>query len=289
MVDLTETLAGGTAVITGAGSGIGKGLAQLCSSVGMNVVVAEISPERGQNTADEINAAGGSAIFVQTDVSDPASTKALAEATKAKFGGATLLVNNAGIMILGDVWDLSSDDWDRGIDINFKGVVHTTRAFAGDMITSGKTCYIANVSSMAGVCTIPHESLYIANKHAVLSLSEALYLEMKARAANVHVSVVVPGIVSTRIFEDGGAKQPKDEAHREVVRQAISAHGMPVEDAAQLILQGIASGEFWVNTHPEAFDLCAQDRARFLQERPMPRLTPNPYEILAARQEAENA
>jgi NAD(P)-dependent dehydrogenase (short-subunit alcohol dehydrogenase family) len=276
--DIKSHFNGGVAVITGSGSGIGRALALNCAALGMKVVVAELSKERGETVAAEITAAGGEALFVQTDVTSQSSVDALAAQTKSAFGAVTLLVNNAGVMVLGNVWEISEKDWDLGIDVNLRGVIRCIQAFVPDMLKSDKPGYIANVSSLAGVCSIPNESQYVLTKHAVLALSESLYMEMQGQAKPLQVSVVLPGLVNTRIFDDSKATTTADADLGEARSQALKEQGLSAKEAAEIILTGVAAGDYWITTHPEALDFIAKDRGGFLSERPMPRVTPNPFD-----------
>jgi NAD(P)-dependent dehydrogenase (short-subunit alcohol dehydrogenase family) len=273
----SDAFAGGTVVVTGAGSGIGKSLAIHCAKLGMRVVVAELSDDRGKAVEEQINSSGGQALFVQTDVTDPASMRALAATTFEAFGDVTLLFNNAGIIVLGDVWEVSDEDWQRGVNVNFMGVVNGVKAFGPNMIANTKSTYICNITSTAAVSSVPHESVYIATKHAVLSLSESLYMEMKAKGSNVNVSASLPGIISTEIFADSTRTNERDEAHGDGVKQFMADAGMPADLAAEKILESVANGDFWVFTHPKETTFCADDRAEFLRQRSKPRQTPNPF------------
>ena len=119
-----DAFADGTAVVTGAGSGIGEGLARACAQFGMNVVLADIAEDRLNKLAAEINAAGGTALPVVTDVTDIAALERLADAAYERFGAVKLVVNNAGIETIGFSWEIPDETWDRLLGINIRGVVH---------------------------------------------------------------------------------------------------------------------------------------------------------------------
>lgn len=277
-----EAFSDGTAVITGAGSGIGEGIARHAASLGMQVVLADIAIERAEVVAGEIRAAGGSAIAVHTDVRDPLALDALADRAYAEFGDVRLLVNNAGIETLGFVWELSVERWEQTLGVNIHGVIHGVRAFAPRMLKSSHQAYIANVSSIGGLGMMPVQTPYILSKHAVLSFTECLHLEMQLQARPVSVSVVLPGPVATRIFEDAnGADDPGlISGHREVMRDMLASQGMTPLEAGRVILEGIAAREFWVSTHPDITAGMAQARAHHLAGLTVPAMNEQMREIL---------
>jgi NAD(P)-dependent dehydrogenase (short-subunit alcohol dehydrogenase family) len=278
-----KVLGGGVAVITGAAGGIGEGLAHVAADLGMRLVLADIAVDRLHDVADQLAATGSEVLPVTTDVRDPAALDRLANEAYEHFGEVRLLINNAGIEALGYSWELSAEQWNRVIDINVLGVIHGVRAFAGRMIQTGKPAFISNVSSIGGLSMMPIQTPYILSKHAVLSFSECLYLEMEQLKAPIHVSAVLPGAVSTRIFDDapGGANPKSIDGHRAAMKHVLSAHGMAPIDAARLILDQIAEGRFWVSPHPEVMRESAERRAAHLSALAMPALTAEGRSLLA--------
>jgi NAD(P)-dependent dehydrogenase (short-subunit alcohol dehydrogenase family) len=271
---------GGVAVITGAGSGIGAGLARHSSELGMRVVVADIAVDRAEAVAEGIRAAGGDALAVHTDVSVPEALDALAAITRERFGDVTLLMNNAGIETLGLVWELPAPLWEKTLQVNIHGVIHGVRAFVPGMLAAGRKAWIANTSSIGGLGMMPIQTSYILSKHAILSFSECLRLEMQLQQAPISVSAILPGPVSTRIFEDSqtGAA-PGNERHRQIMHSMIAADGISADEAARRILPQIAAGEFWISTHPQMTQEFAQRRAQYLTALALPQL---PLETLQA-------
>tara|TARA_R110002110_G_scaffold90974_1_gene236427 strand:- start:66663 stop:67505 length:843 start_codon:yes stop_codon:yes gene_type:complete len=266
---------GGVAVITGAGSGIGEGLARLAAQQGMRVVLADVALDRAEQVAEEIRAGGAEALAVHTDVSEPEALDRLAAVTHESFGDVTLLVNNAGIETLGYVWELPAALWEKTLNINIHGAIHGVRAFAPRMLEAGKRAWIANTSSIGGLGIMPIQTSYVLSKHAILSFSECLYLEMQVKKAPIHVSAILPGPVATRIFDDSttGA-DPVNARHREIMRSMLKSEGMSGYAAAELILPQIAAGKFWVSTHPETTQEFANNRARHLSALADPALPP---------------
>lgn len=271
----TSPLLGGVAVVTGAGSGIGEGIALSAAARGMKVVLADIAEDRMEKVAQAIRSDGGEALTVVTDVSRAAMLDELAAKTHAAFGDVTLLVNNAGIEMLGHVWEIPPDTWDKALTINVLGVIHGVRAFAPRMLASGRRAFIANLSSIGGLGIMPVQTPYIVSKHAVLSFTECLALEMQLTGKPISVSAVLPGPVATRIFEDAptGDEPSTVEHHRGFMRTMLKEHGMGIREAGNRILEGIAAGEFWVSTHPEMMAAAARQRAEHLKSLSAPRMT----------------
>ncbi|HCD54524.1 SDR family NAD(P)-dependent oxidoreductase [Haliea sp.] len=273
-----ERLRGGVAVITGAGSGIGEGLARVAAEQGMRVVVADIAEDRAQLVAESIRDQGGEAMAVRVDVADSASIDALAATTHDTWGDVTLLINNAGVETLGLTWELSAAQWDKTLNINIHGAIHGVRAFAPRMIASGQPAWIANTASIGGLGMMPVQTSYILSKHAMISFSECLFLEMQISKAPIQVSAVLPGPVATRIFEDGGTTtNSASEQHRVMMQGMLASDGISGYEAAQRILPQIAAGEFWVSTHPELTREFAAGRAAHLSTLQLPAL---PEEVL---------
>jgi NAD(P)-dependent dehydrogenase (short-subunit alcohol dehydrogenase family) len=283
MTDHLEKFDGGVAVVTGAGSGIGEGLARYAAELGMTVVLADISRERIDEVASSIRSSGGTALAIPTDVSDPDALDRLADQTYEAFGEVRLLVNNAGIETLGFSWDIPATTWERTLDVNIHGVVHGVRAFAPRMLSAGNPAFIANTSSVGGLGIMPVQTAYIMSKHAVLAFTECLRLEMAVKKAPLKVSVILPGPVATRIFADSeGASDPITRYHRQVMQQMLGTDGISGYEAARRILPQIAAGEFWASTHPEMTRDYARARADSLAELREPRLSAELLAMLTA-------
>jgi NAD(P)-dependent dehydrogenase (short-subunit alcohol dehydrogenase family) len=274
---------GGVAVITGAGSGIGEGLALHAASLGMKVALADISVPRMEAVASAIRAAGGEAMTVHTDVSSPESIDRLAATVHETWGDVRLLVNNAGVETLGFIWEIPAALWEKTLDINIHGVIHGVRAFAPRMIAAGKPAWIANTSSVGGLGMMPVQAAYILSKHAVLSFTECLRLEMLVKKAPITVSAILPGPVATKIFDD---TQPVQERmalhHREVMRAMLEHEGITGVEAARRIFAQLAAGEFWVTTHREMAQGMAQQRAAYLAAMATPELPPVTEQLLGS-------
>ncbi len=273
-----ETFAGGVAVITGAGSGIGAGIARHASQLGMTVVLADIDAGAVAALRDELCAAGGSARDVVCDVRDPRAMQDLAESTYRDVGAVRLLVNNAGIEQFGYLWDTPVTNWQRILDINVSGVFYGIRAFLPKMMATGEQAWVWNLSSVGGVVAIPLQAPYIMSKHAVLALTECLYLEVQAagHGHHIHVQAVLPGAVVSNIFESAGGVDPDeagDAAAAEAQRAAmldVKAAAMDPLAAAAAVFEQAAEGRFYLLTQPDSVGAAMTERANVLASQQSP-------------------
>jgi len=256
------------AVVTGAASGIGRGIARRCVQEGMKVVLADIEEEALCETQQALRVGGASVISVVTDVAKAADVEALANQALAEFGAVHLLVNNAGVGVVRNCWEHSLRDWQWVLGVNLWGVVYGVRTFVPIMLAQDVDCHVVNVSSISGLIVGPGSSAsYNVSKHGVVSLSETLYYDLALRRSKVHVSVVFPYFVDTRIFDadrnrpealrnDAGFERtsPQDEAAIQAGRQA-AREGMLPDDAADVIFRAIRDERLYVFTHPETKEL----------------------------------
>ena len=277
-----EVFSGGVAVITGAGSGIGSGLARRAAELGMTVVVADISEPRATAVTDEIRAKGGNAEAILLDVSKPAELDRFAALVHERFGDVRLLINNAGIETIGYTWEIPAKRWEDTLNINIHGVVHGVRAFVPYMLRSGKEAWIGNLSSIGGFSMMPTQTAYTITKHAVQSFSECLYLEMELAKAPIHVSSIVPGMLKTGIFDaEAGLGEPETaRRHRTVMRELMQNHGMDLAEGCKIFLEKMAAGAFWVSSQPEMTQQVLAGRVEFLQTQSLPSLAPQARQLL---------
>jgi NAD(P)-dependent dehydrogenase (short-subunit alcohol dehydrogenase family) len=193
---MTGRLDGKTAVVTGSGQGIGAAIARCFAAERARVVVAEVNSDTGAAMAAELKAAGASALFARTDVTDPASVAAMCDATRPTFGTPDILVNNAGINVFRDPLAMSDQDWDRCMSVDLEGVWRCTRAFLPGMIEAGRGS-IVNIASAHAFQIIPGCFPYPVAKHAVVGLTRALAIEYAARG--IRVNAIAPGYIETPI------------------------------------------------------------------------------------------
>jgi NAD(P)-dependent dehydrogenase (short-subunit alcohol dehydrogenase family) len=190
-------LSGNVAVITGAGSGIGRSTALLLARMGAKVHVTDVDPDRVRGVADEIGASGGAAQSHQLDVTDADAVQALAGAVFDADGAVDVLHNNAGIAHSGPVEDSELEDWRRVIEVNLMGTIHGVHAFVPRMLEQGRPAHIVNTASMAGLFASAELAPYTTSKFAVVGLSEALNAELAPKG--IRVTALCPGIIDTDI------------------------------------------------------------------------------------------
>ncbi|MBO0907056.1 MULTISPECIES: SDR family oxidoreductase [Arthrobacter] len=264
---------GKTAVITGGGSGLGEGLVRHAAALGMNVVVADINEAAATKVADDIVRAGGNAVALAVDVRDPEQVDSLAEASYRIFKRVDLLVNNAGIEQFGYLWDTPVANWRRILDINVSGVFHGVRSFVPRMISAGGRSSVWNTASVGAVTGISRQGPYLATKHAVLGLTEALKLDMDHAGHDISVAAVLPAAVSSRIFSDAGTVLEGDLEAAEGARRdmmTLLPTALDPLDAARAIFDQAAAGEFYLLSQPGYVAAIMADRGLQLTRRSAP-------------------
>nr|WP_090340074.1 SDR family NAD(P)-dependent oxidoreductase [Mycolicibacterium malmesburyense]CRL68988.1 short-chain dehydrogenase/reductase SDR [Mycolicibacterium malmesburyense] len=270
-MDARAAFGDGVAVITGAGNGIGAGLARHAAALGMTVVLVDIDASAIAALRDEL---AGSVDLV-CDVRDPDALEQLAAQVYSDIGPVRLLVNNAGVEQFGYLWDTPIANWDRLVDINVNGVFYGIRAFLPRMIAADTPSWVWNLSSIGGVAAVPLQAPYIMSKHAVLALTECLRLEVEAagHADRIHVQAVLPGAVKSNIFESAGGVDDGDVGAAEAQRTAmldIKAEAMDPVEAARVVFEQAAAGEFYLLTQPEYVGNAMAERAEILASRRAP-------------------
>lgn len=196
---MIRKLSGTTAVITGATSGIGRATALEFGRAGVNVVLAGRRKRRLKEVAEEIEAAGGQALAVVTDVSVQPQVEQLIESAVERFGRVDTLVNNAGVGFAGRFDQMTLEDFRRVMDVNFWGAVYSSKSVVPRMREQRGGGVIINVSSIFGKRGVPFETAYCASKFALAGFSEALRAEVMSDG--IDVSTIFPGAVETEIFE----------------------------------------------------------------------------------------
>lgn len=272
---------GKVAVVTGAASGIGLGLAMRFAQEGMKVVLADVEEPALNAAVQQLQQAEHQVIGVRTDVSDPVAVEALAQKTIDAFGKVHVLCNNAGVGGgRGLAWETSLKDWEWVFRVNFWGVLHGVRTFLPIMLAQDEEAHVVNTASMAGIT--PGAGPYTVSKHAVVSLSEGLYSHLKMIQAKVGASVLCPGWVHTNLLDSDrnrptGLRNENEAPPNEVeagirafVEQQV-AGGMEPGDVATIVLEGIRNEQFWITTTNE-FDGAIRGRMERILERRNPEM-----------------
>jgi NAD(P)-dependent dehydrogenase (short-subunit alcohol dehydrogenase family) len=244
------------AVITGGASGIGLAVAERLLDRGMKVVLADVDEPKLRAVESRLTEAGGDVTGIICDTSSGESVTRLAEATLEKYGAVHLVFNNAGIVGVGDAWSGSFELWERVIDIDLYGVVHGIRAFLPIMAEQGSG-HIVNTASIAGLMAVPGAAPYNAAKHAVVAISEGLFLELGATESPVGVSVLCPGFVKTDLMEREPEKveaNPIGDLMGAMLHAGVD-EGMPASDVADAFVAAVDAGQFWILTHPDTRQL----------------------------------
>jgi short-subunit dehydrogenase len=192
---------GAVAIVTGAASGIGRGIAEELAKRGSEVVLADLQMESAETVASAINAAGGKATAAELNVVNFSEVEKLVRETVKRTGRLDYMFNNAGIAIVGNVSQYSIEDWNQILEVNLHGVINGVQSAYQVMMNQGFG-HIVNTASFAGLVPTPGNVAYASTKHAIVGLSNSLRAE--SAPLGIRVSVLCPSFVRTAIFEDGG-------------------------------------------------------------------------------------
>jgi short-subunit dehydrogenase len=229
------------AVVTGAASGIGRATSIALAREGCDLAISDVNQIGLSETAAEVRALGRRVRQDRIDVADKERMRAYADEVFADFGRVNILVNNAGVALAGDFTDLSLEDFEWIVGINFWGVVHGTKEFLPHLIASGDG-HVVNLSSLFGLISVPSQSAYNATKYAVRGFSEALREEMLVSGHRVGVTVVHPGGIKTAIARNARVTASEDKAATASLFDERLATMSP-EKAARIIVDGMLAGK----------------------------------------------
>lgn len=253
-----QIFSGTTAVITGAGSGIGAALAALAAAEGMNLVLADINLSDLEKVSASLD--GTPVLLQQTDVADPAAVQGLADAAWDRFGAVDLLCNNAGVVPGGrhrPVWDYAVEDWRWAFGVNVDGVVNGIRSFVPRMLAEGRPGHILNTASVAGFVSGSGSAVYGASKHAVVRITEALYAGLRDEGAPIGVTMLCPGLVATRIYDAERARpghlrtaggRADESSELQSIADNLYRNAPSPEDVARQAFDGIREDRLYVFT-----------------------------------------
>ena len=246
------------AVVTGAASGIGLGMARAFASRGMKLVLADLDEQALEKAADEFSQQGIAVTTTLCDVSKHEQIQSLADLTMATYGAVNVLCNNAGIGIPTATHNMKLADWKWIIDVDLWGPIYGVDVFLPLIEASGEG-HINATSSMAGMIAARRMGAYNVAKHGVIALMASLERELRARKSPVTASVLCPGPINTNIsfnsvtHRPGGAKPKADGKTSGTMAKEIQAmleQGMQPDEVGQLVLNAIEEDKFWILTHP---------------------------------------
>lgn len=257
---------GKTAVLTGAGSGFGLECARIGATLGMNLVLVDVQPDALDKARAELEAAGAQVLARQVDVSSAEQMEALAQAVQQRFGAPHFVFNNAGVGSGGLVWENSVKDWEWVLGVNVWGVIHGVRLFTPMMLAAAKADpgyrgHIVNTASMAGLLTPPNMGIYNVSKHAVVSLTETLYQDLKLVTDQVGASVLCPYFVPTGISQShrnkpaGLADEKPTQSQligQAMSDKAVSSGKITAAQVAEMVFHAMRHDQFYIYSHPKA-------------------------------------
>jgi len=262
-----QTFTAKVAVITGAGSGLGREFALLGAKLGMRLVLADVNQEGLQQTSQDAAALGAEVLSQLCDVRHGEQLESLAQAAVKRFGAIHVVFNNAGVGAGGLIWESTQQDWEWVLGVNLWGVIHGVRVFTPLMLASAKADpnfegHIINTASMAGLLTPPAMGIYNVSKHAVVALTETLYHDLSLIDAPIGVSVLCPYFVPTGISHSDSVRPSDTQATTQPTRsqqvsqamleKAVSAGKISAAEVAQITFDAIKAGQFYIYSHPQA-------------------------------------
>jgi amidase len=259
-----EQLGGKVAVVTGAGSGIGRAVATACATEGMKVALADVQPDALDAAVTALADDGHDVLGVRTDVSKEADVVALRDAAVARFGTVHLVHNNAGVVAAGPIESLDQATWDWVLGVDLWSVIYGIRAFLPVLTAQGEG-HVVNTASTAGLAANAGIAPYNVAKFGVVAATETLALELRQTGSPVGCSVLCPGAVNTQIVHatrnmptdvaagyDGGAVQERFVAS---AGNMLATKGKDPAEVAAMVLDAVRTGRFWIVTHPAWFDV----------------------------------
>jgi len=250
---------GKVAVITGAASGIGFGLAKKCVNEGMKVVISDVLEGELKQKEQELKEMNGDVLSITTDVSNASDVERLAQETFATYNEVNLLFNNAGVSPERTLlWEHTLQDWEWILNVNLWGVIYGIKYFVPKMLQQDTEAHIINTASIMGLMRAG--DLYSITKHAVVAVSEALMSHLAPKTKLINVSVLCPSFVQSKILESENIRpksfendpyeiisHPEMEQNRNWMRQQ-NASGMSPEECAEITFDAIKNEEFYIFT-----------------------------------------
>lgn len=257
-------LAGRTAVVTGAGSGLGLEMARRAHQLRMRLVLADVEPAPLGRVVNEVRGAGGFAVGEVVDVADDAQVARLADRAFAETGDVGLLVNNAGVGGGGYVWETGEKEWRWVLGVNLMGVVHGLRHFVPRMLEAearGIGSHVVNTASIAGWLATPMLGVYNVSKHAVVALTETLFHDLRMAGSRIGVTLLSPAFVPTGIarsernrppdLSEATPLTPSQLRAQALTEKAVAGGRIGAAEVARMVFEAVAEDRFYVFTHPQ--------------------------------------
>lgn len=275
---------GKTAVITGAGNGIGLELAKEAAKRKMRLVLVDIEKKDIERTLDTIKGLGAEGIALAMDVSLYENVCEMIKAARETYGTIDLLINNAGIAVGGLIWEMPVCDYEWSISINAMAQVYALHETIPIMLQQGTEGHIVNVASVAGLATTLNMSAYHMSKHASVALSEGVHYDLQKLNSNIGVSVYCPAYMKTDLynyerhrpdrFKDPDNTYYKSESYLKTMKRSekLITNGYPVNDVGPYVFKAIEEKQFYIIPHHE-FDHIIETRLRNILENQVPDFT----------------
>ena len=257
---------GKTAVLTGAGSGFGLECARIGAKLGMNLVLVDVQQDALDQASAEMMAAGAEVFSFRLDVASAQQMQAMSQSVFERFGAPNFVFNNAGVGSGGLVWENTVKDWEWVLGVNLWGVIHGVRLFTPMMLDAAAKDpswqgHIVNTASMAGLLNPPNMGVYNVSKHAVVSLSETLYQDLRLVSDQVGASVLCPYFVSTGISQSKRNRPAGLDAEKPtrsqligqaMTEKAVGSGKVTAAEVAQKVFDAMAVDQFYIFSHPKA-------------------------------------
>jgi NAD(P)-dependent dehydrogenase (short-subunit alcohol dehydrogenase family) len=232
----------------------------------MNLVIVDVQADALKQAHDELKSTGATVMAKKVDVSNASAMQELANAVFERFGAPHFVFNNAGVGAGGLVWENTVEDWEWLLGVNLWGVIHGVRLFTPMMLEAAKQDphyqgHIVNTASMAGLLTPPNMGIYNVTKHAVVSLTETLYQDLKLVSDQVSASVLCPYFVPTGINNSErnrpDALKPQVVTPSQLIGQAmsnkaVSSGKVSAAQVAQMVFDAMLADQFYIYSHPKA-------------------------------------
>jgi NAD(P)-dependent dehydrogenase (short-subunit alcohol dehydrogenase family) len=267
-------LSGRVAVVTGAGSGIGRSLASRLSKEGVHVVIADVEEAALRGTAELV---GGDVVAVPTDVTRRDDVIALADRAFDVFGAVDVLCNNAGVFQGGLIWERTQADFEWTLGVNLWGILHAIQVFVPRMLEQTRDSHIVNTVSMGGLATTPFSGPYYVSKFAAMAATECLAQDLASVGAPIKVSALCPSLIATGLSRSErnrpASLQSEPTESSAFVAEAMvgsTAAGLHPDVVAEMVLDAVREERFLIPTK-ESYAAQVTDRAEDLLARRLPR------------------